>query len=86
MRNQHHGGPIPASLVLGLLAGFGLEWTQPVLAGGIPTLTLEPVEVTASREDLIGTADSANVGTVNRAQLEAHPVIEWEKCWRKPLG
>lgn len=74
MRNQHHGGPIPASLVLGLLAGFGLEWTQPVLAGGIPTLTLEPVEVTASREDLIGTADSANVGTVNRAQLEAHPV------------
>ncbi|MEW5707280.1 MAG: Plug domain-containing protein, partial [Pseudomonadota bacterium] len=51
-----------------------MGWTQPVLAGGIPTLTLEPVEVTASREDLIGTADSANVGTVNRAQLEAHPV------------
>ncbi|PZP59070.1 MAG: TonB-dependent receptor, partial [Azospira oryzae] len=74
MRNPPHGGPIPASLALWFLAGLGLGWTQPVLAGGIPTLTLEPVEVTASREDLIGTADSANVGTVNRAQLEAHPV------------
>lgn len=74
MRNPPHRGPIPARLAPWLLAGLGLGWTQPVLAGGIPTLTLEPVEVTASREDLIGTADSANVGTVNRAQLEAHPV------------
>ncbi|MFZ5462750.1 MAG: TonB-dependent receptor [Pseudomonadota bacterium] len=41
-------------------------------AGGIPTL--EVVEVRDGRDGLVGSADSANVGTVNRARLEAHPV------------
>ena len=43
-----------------------------VYAGGIPTL--DTVEVKANSEDLVGEADSANVGTVTRKQLEARTV------------
>ncbi|HET6515751.1 MAG TPA: TonB-dependent receptor [Thermodesulfovibrionales bacterium] len=41
-------------------------------AGGIQTLDV--VEVTDSTENLVGTADSANEGTVPREQIEARPV------------
>ena len=41
----------------------------PVFAAGIPTL--DTVEVRAQDDGLIGNADSANVGTVTREQLEA---------------
>ena len=41
-------------------------------AAGIPTL--ETIEVKAGNEDLVGAADSANVGTVTRKQLEARTV------------
>lgn len=40
-------------------------------AAGIPTL--DPVEVVESRDGLVGTADSANQGTVVRQQIEARP-------------
>ncbi|MCG6552451.1 MAG: Plug domain-containing protein [Candidatus Magnetominusculus sp. LBB02] len=40
-------------------------------AGGIQTL--DEVEVTDTQENLIGTADSANVGTVTKEQIESRP-------------
>jgi outer membrane cobalamin receptor len=43
-----------------------------VFAAGVPTL--ETVEVIGNREGLVGTADSANVGTVTPKQLEARTV------------
>lgn len=42
-------------------------------AGGIQTL--DTVEVFGKRDDLVGTADSANQGTVTRAQLDNRPVL-----------
>lgn len=45
---------------------------EQAFAGGIPTL--DTVEVKAGALDLIGEADSANVGTVTRQQLEARTV------------
>ncbi len=52
------------SFVLLLLA-------SPAYAGGIQTLDV--VEVTDSIENLVGTADSANEGTVTKQQLESRP-------------
>jgi outer membrane cobalamin receptor len=54
-------------LVVGILA-----IATTVQAGGVPTL--DTVEVQAGAEDLIGTADSASVGSVSRKQLEARTV------------
>ncbi len=51
---------------------LGLGHTVLLHAAGVPTL--EIVEVEAVAEDLIGTADSANQGTVLREQLESRPV------------
>lgn len=45
---------------------------EQAIAAGIPTL--DTVEVTAGADNLIGSADSANVGTVTRKQLEARTV------------
>jgi outer membrane receptor protein involved in Fe transport len=42
-------------------------------ASGVPTLDV--VEVTASPEDLVGTADAASVGTVTDKQLETRPLL-----------
>ncbi len=53
-----------ASLSIALCASL-----SPAHAAGIPTL--DTVEVRAQDEGLIGSADSANVGTVTREQLEA---------------
>jgi len=44
----------------------------PALAGG--EQSLEKVEVTGSKTNLVGVADSANVGTVTQKQLEARTV------------
>jgi outer membrane receptor protein involved in Fe transport len=43
------------------------------MAGGIQTL--DTVEVLGRRDDLVGTADSANQGTVTRQQLESRPIL-----------
>lgn len=56
-------------LALLLLSAFPLATT----AGGIPTLDV--VEVTASTLDLIGTAASANEGTITAKQLETRPLL-----------
>ncbi len=53
------------------LAGLGLPLIA-VHAGGVPTL--ETVEVESTAEGLIGTADSANEGTVLKEQLDARTV------------
>lgn len=42
---------------------------QQAYAAGIPTL--DTIEVRAKDDGLIGNADSANVGTITREQLEA---------------
>jgi hypothetical protein len=41
-------------------------------AGGIPTL--DPVEVTAKSDNLIGTATSSSEGTVTKVQLDTRPI------------
>ncbi len=50
-----------------------LAVASPLRAGGIQTL--DAIEVTASPEDLLGTADSATQGTVTRQQLESRPLL-----------
>src|ERR1051325_11320258 len=47
--------------------------TLNAFAGGHQTL--EMVEVIGKRDDLVGTADSANQGTVTREQLENRPIL-----------
>ncbi len=50
-----------------LLTGFGTAF-----GAGVPTL--DTVEVEAAVDELVGSADSASVGTVPRAQLQARPI------------
>lgn len=59
----------PRALLAVVLISSAIEHA---FAGGIPTL--DTVQVKAGAPDLIGEADSANVGTVTRQQLEARTV------------
>jgi len=59
-------------LTLGVLIVAGGA-TPSVFAGGVQTL--EPVEVTDSAENLVGTADASTEGTVTPKQLENRPIL-----------
>jgi outer membrane receptor protein involved in Fe transport len=59
-------------LILGIVTVAG-GITPSVFAGGVQTL--DPVEVTDSADDLVGTADSSTEGTVTPKQLEDRPVL-----------
>ena len=54
------------------LAIVGILFSLAAHAAGIPTL--DTVEVNAETEDLVGTADTASVGTVTHDQLQTRPV------------
>ena len=56
-------------LVCFILTSFSVH----IQAGGIPTL--DPVEVTAKSDNLIGTATSSSEGTVTKVQLNTRPIL-----------
>lgn len=68
-RTKRLGG----ALLAGATAGLCMTAPQTVVAGGYQTL--DTVEVVGRRDDLVGTADSANQGTVTREQLENRPIL-----------
>jgi len=70
--------PVLGGVALGRLALAGLSslaFSQAAFAGGVQTLDKIPeVEITDTTAGLIGTADTANEGTVLKEQLEQRPV------------
>src|SRR5436309_259806 len=56
-----------------LISAFTAGAPAVVLAAGYQTL--DTVEVIGQRDGLVGTADSANQGTVTREQLENRPIL-----------
>lgn len=66
---SRHRFPPLRSAALWMLGGL---WPIPAYPAGI--ITLDEIEVTAEAEDLIGTADTASVGTVTKEQLVTRPV------------
>jgi hypothetical protein len=58
-------------LALSLAAGLGLPKTA--RAGGVQTL--QPVEVTDSVDNLVGSADSSTEGTLTQKDIEARPLM-----------
>ncbi len=64
-------GRRPRLAVLGMALLAVLCFTQSSLAAGVQTL--DTVDVIDAADNLVGTADSANQGTVTRGQIEARP-------------
>ena len=56
-------------IVFFILTPFSVD----IQAGGIPTL--DPVEITAKSDNLIGTATSSSEGTVTKMQLDTRPIL-----------
>ncbi len=63
------GSAAPPLLVLATLLGV----SQRARAGGVQTL--DPVEVTDSEDDLVGTADASTEGTITAKQIEDRPML-----------
>ena len=61
--------PIILLLVFFILTFFSVH----IQAGGIPTL--DPVEITAKSDNLIGTATSSSEGTITKMQLDTRPIL-----------
>jgi len=70
-RTSGFTGQLPA--VVAVLVSTGHMVLQPAIAGGLPTL--DEVEVVATPEELIGSADAATQGTVSHKQLETRPLL-----------
>ncbi|HEY6896660.1 MAG TPA: TonB-dependent receptor [Rhodocyclaceae bacterium] len=58
-----------------VLLSAGMLGVTQVWAAGVPTLTLDTVEINAEAQGLIGSAASANEGTVTAQQLEHRPLL-----------
>jgi outer membrane cobalamin receptor len=61
-------------LIIFLLVFFILTlFSVDIQAGGIPTL--DPVEITAKSDNIIGTATSSSEGTIKKMQLDTRPIL-----------
>ena len=61
------------SIIFLLVFYILLLFSVQIHAGGIPTL--DPVEITARSDNLIGTATSSSEGTVTKIQLDTRPIL-----------
>lgn len=70
--HRRHRSPGTPAFTAALLAALATGWPSHPRAAGVPTL--QEVVVTAKSNDLIGTANSANEGTVLKKQLDQRTV------------
>jgi len=61
------------SIILFLVFFILTLFSVHIQAGGIPTL--DPVEITAKSDNLIGTATSSSQGTITKMQLDTRPIL-----------
>ncbi len=67
LRRRMLRGLIKATLTASVIGPLAVQ------AAGVPTL--DTVEVEAGAEELVGTADTSSVGTVDREQLQSRPIL-----------